>query len=258
MFLNEPQPTPYDLRFRIGSVPVTVNPWFWLISLLLSGVGQGTTGVSIVIGVAVVFISILIHELGHAVAMIHYGERVRIVLYGMGGLAINDGFGAWDGARRGSRRSYIQQIIISFAGPLAGFLLAGLVLLVVAAFGWHIIFLSWDPRSGFVTAVPGSQEQYNAVVLTFVWRMLGINIMWGLINLLPVYPLDGGQISRAVFMMFDYRNGQANSLWLSLIAGAGMALLGLQSGNLWLAYLFGMLAFGSWQALQQFRGGNPW
>ena len=62
MLFQPPQPTPYDLRFSVAGIPVTVHPLFWLIALLL-----GSTGdiLLVPIWVGVIFVSILVHELGH-------------------------------------------------------------------------------------------------------------------------------------------------------------------------------------------------
>ena len=91
------------------------------------------------------------------------------------------------------------------------------------------------------------------------------SVFWALLNLMPVYPLDGGQIARELFLIFNARNGIRYSLVLSVITGAGLAALGLYGGQFFMAIMFGMLAFSSYQVLQQysgrgsgFGGGNPW
>jgi hypothetical protein len=76
-------------------------------------------------------------------------------------------------------------------------------------------------------------------------------------NLLPVYPLDGGQISRELFLMGDAHGGMEKSLWLSVIVGGCAAVLGLLLlQSLLMALLFGSLAFSSYQILQQYGGGR--
>jgi Zn-dependent protease len=79
MFLAEPQPTAFDLRFQIFGFPVRVHPAFFLMPLilgggLLQGDNPGSTGVNFLVLTAVFFVSILVHELGHALAMRFYGE----------------------------------------------------------------------------------------------------------------------------------------------------------------------------------------
>ena len=61
----------------------------------------------------------------------------------------------------------------------------------------------------------------------FVGALLQVNILWGLINLLPIYPLDGGQIARELFTLGNVRNGIIQSLRLSTGAAALVAVYAL-------------------------------
>ncbi len=89
MILAEPPPGQGDIHFRIFGIPVRVHPFFWLIAVLLVIRGDPKPA-QVLIWVAAMFVSILIHELGHAWLQRRYGGRPRIVLYGMGGLAISE------------------------------------------------------------------------------------------------------------------------------------------------------------------------
>ncbi|HMB23455.1 MAG TPA: site-2 protease family protein, partial [Anaerolineales bacterium] len=81
--------------------------------------------------------------------------------------------------------------------------------------------------------------------------LLWVNIFWGLINLMPVYPLDGGSVARNVLVQVDPVSGMRKSLWLSVIAGGIVALLGLVFfRSLFIALMFGLLAVQSYQSLQ--------
>lgn len=272
--LADPGETNFDLRFNVLGFPVRVHPLFWLIAVILGARGFPSGGgpqllIIVLLWVAVVFISILIHELGHCLAMRFYGSRARIVLYAMGGLAIPES-SSFQPFGRASKRSTTESIVISAAGPVAGFLLAGLVIGIIFAaggkvepqgwFGWYIELRRGQDNQAVIAADPKA-----IYVWMFLEYMLWVNIMWGLINLLPVMPLDGGQIARAIFTHFDPWNGLANSLWFSVAVGAGMAAVGMLVFNsLFIALMFGMLAFSSWQMLQQLGGGGfggggrPW
>ena len=113
----EPAPTQYDLKFSVFRIPVSVHPGFWLMGLLMAA-GYNRMDF-LVVSIACVFVSILVHELGHALVMRSYGWAVRISLNAMGGLAIPAGYYSVSPGR---------QIWISFAGPLAGFAFFGLVI----------------------------------------------------------------------------------------------------------------------------------
>ena len=97
-----------------------------------------------------------------------------------------------------------------------------------------------------------------------VFFLLAPSMYWALLNLLPVYPLDGGQIAREVFTISNPNTGIRNSLILSIVAGAAVAIFALRRGDTFLAIMFGMLAFSSYQTLQAYSGrgggfgGRPW
>jgi Zn-dependent protease len=87
--------------------------------------------------------------------------------------------------------------------------------------------------------------------------LLSVNIFWGLINLVPVYPLDGGNVARYALLQQDPRDGILKSLWISVIAGGIVAVLGLFAfRSVYMALLFGFLAFQSYQSLQNRYGGG--
>ena len=89
------------------------HPLFWFMALLF-GAGLGSITQTLV-WIVIVFISILVHELGHTFAMRRYGQDAMIVLYLGGGLAIPTS-GRWGY----NSRTANEQIIISLAGPFAG------------------------------------------------------------------------------------------------------------------------------------------
>ena len=128
MELAEPAHSNLDVHFRIGRIPGRVHWSFWLFTTLLGVVDPHASVVSVSLWIAAVFISIVVHELGHALAARAYGMAPRIVLYGMGGLAVF----------RPVRKSWISRVLIAAAGPGAGFLLAGLVVALGVALGYSV------------------------------------------------------------------------------------------------------------------------
>lgn len=263
MFLLEPPRTEYDLHFQVFGVPVRVHPLFWLGTLILGWRGETA---EIAIWVGVVFVSILVHELGHAFTMRHYGEAPRVVLYLMGGLAIADR-SAWDtGYRKGMGRSAREQILISAAGPGAGFLFAGFIFVCVQALFGEIRFVQDFPL--FWRFIPKPEYDQNAYLSTLVYDLLWCNIFWGLVNLLPVIPLDGGQIAREL-LQASYPDGAMRSLWLSVFVGGAVAIAGgMYMQSTFMMMFFGSLAASCYFAIQQMQGrgggfgggygGNPW
>ena len=109
--------TRFDLNFRVGDIPVRVHPFFWLSTVLL-GLDPKLPGIDkltyLLVWAAVLFVSILVHELGHVLMGRTFGARGHILLTGFCGLAI----GSSELPERWQRNA------VFLAGPGAGFLLA--------------------------------------------------------------------------------------------------------------------------------------
>lgn len=206
------------LSFRLFGFPVRVQWIFWVLCLILgmnylqSGGPDGVIKALIV--AAIVFGSILWHELGHAWARKKSGAPYsEIMLHGFGGVCSGPG-----SFTRG------QSIFIAAAGPASSLALGFITFLAVIAAGdaapWMQFFAGW---------------------------MLWVNIGWAILNLLPIFPLDGGQIFAGIA-------GPRNLklvLWVGLILSTTLAVAGLLvTKQFFMAILFGMLAFGNWQRLQ--------
>jgi stage IV sporulation protein FB len=242
--LSEPQQTSYDLRFELFGTPVRVHPLFWLFSAILGWPFMELGFGYLVIWVACAFLSILLHEFGHIWMGKAFGTNGYIVLYSFGGLAV----GSNDLRARG------QRILVSLAGPAIQLVLYGLIALVRNAL---------------------SPEQ-NARMPTSVHLTLAIlediNLYWPLLNLLPVWPLDGGMIAREVCSAASPRDGLRVSLMISGCVAAALAINSLYAhnhggrgfipyipgGGMWTMILFASLAIESFQLLAAARQAQPW
>jgi Zn-dependent protease len=248
--------TPYDLRWRMFGIHVRVHPLFWLVAAILSWRELDLGIPNILLSMVCVFASILIHEMGHVVVGRCFGSRGHIVLWAFGGLAIGS---------NGSDKRW-QRIAVSAAGPMAQFLLFGIILVVIP-------FL---PQSlpGYVLKrwyLAGAEEYvFPSLLYTFLETMLFVNLYWPILNLLPIWPLDGGQISRELFTWGSPRNGVRLSLQLSMgVAGllalyAVIAQLEEEKRIPWLpsgiqsAIFFGIFVAISFQALQMEHQQDNW
>ena len=81
-----------------------------------------------------------------------------------------------------------------------------------------------------------------------------LNLFLNILNLAPIYPLDGGQIARQVMVKLDAYNGVRNSIVLSLGSAILIALVSLSAGDRFLAFFFGFMAWTNYQMLQQYNG----
>ena len=208
-------PAKGELRFNLFGFPVRVQPFFWLTAAVL-GASAGDPA-RIVAWVAVVFVSVLVHELGHATAARLFGSPAQIMLYGFGGLT----------AHR-PMSSQWRSIAVSLAGPFAGFALAAVAF-------------------GVAVTLPAP----TGIVETLLQFLLFVNVGWGIVNLLPVLPLDGGHVARSAFRLVSPSNGDRWALALSLITAGAVVVLAISQGLILIAVLFGVLAWSSIQGLQR-------
>jgi stage IV sporulation protein FB len=247
VFMQEPDPTPFDLNWRMFGVPVRVHPFFWVLAAFLGwNYFNSDRAFGIVLWIGCVFLSILLHEFGHVFAGRMFGSEGRILLYAFGGLAIGSS----------NLRRRWQRVVVYLAGPAVQLVLAGAVYIL----GHYVL------RG----RVPQDQAHQIALLLTM---LLEINLLWGIFNLLPITPLDGGQVTREICDIFAPGRGAIYALGTSTVVCAGVAVLILleSSGRgpelpryirgymgMYNAMLFAMFAASSFQALQIERARRNW
>jgi Zn-dependent protease len=199
--------------FSLAGIPIAISPWHYFFLLVLF---RRELGASPALGLAVIMLaslSVLAHELGHAVVSKVYGLDPRIELVLFGGLTHH----------RPPRRP-LHHFLIAAAGPVVNLALGGALL---------------------VLAADAEGELGNALAL-----VTAVNLFWGLLNLVPVFPLDGGQMLGVVL-------GRVLRPWraervlhqVAIVAGALVAIFGFMRGSFFLGMLFGLMAFENWRAL---------
>jgi Zn-dependent protease len=197
------------LRFRLGPFPVTLEASFLITAVFLSGLDG--TPLEIALWVAVVFVGVLVHELGHALVGLWLGGRPEIVLQGLGGVTF---------PRLRVQPDPLRQILLSVAGPVFG-LLPG-----VAA--WAVMQL--HPEAG--TLLAG--------VLHTVMRT---SVAWAVLNLMPVLPLDGGHVLQSVIELVRRKPSVRLTALVSGVFAVGLGLASYQLlRNKFVALFFGLMA----------------
>jgi len=213
------------IRFSIFGIPVRVHPFFWLTLAIIGGALWADSAQDILrIGLFVLagFISIMVHELGHALTARKFGAHSEIVLQAFGGYA----------AYSGVRMTRPQSFTITAAGPAVQIALGVLVL-------------------GVLRQLSGISPDVAYFLLVLVW----VSLVWAVLNLLPILPLDGGQMLNAILGPERVKI----TLWISLITavaiGVGYFLLVPGSPFRIIVLVFmGMFAWQAWQGLRE----NHW
>lgn len=252
MLLGEPPRSPGELNFVLGGIPIRVHPMFWLIALLM-GLGcrdqQGHVDPFVLVAwIVATFVSVLVHELGHALTMRAFGFSPWITLYGLGGMASYNP----SQTNRGRGQGTLAQVLISLAGPATEIGVAVLVALALQLAG-QPVRLDW--RFPFVKM----GDIGPAFTTYFLLFFFFVSVVWGLINLLPVYPLDGGQIAREVFLRINRQDGIRQSLTLSFVTAGTVAIIGLlRMNDYFLAMMFGYLAYSSYATWSAYNDRNSW
>lgn len=204
----------------VGRIPIRIQPWFFLLAGLIGYINGGGEIDRMLTWIAVVFFSVLVHEYGHALTSIYYGQTVRIELTMFGGVT----------HRAGPDISLTQDFIVVAAGPLFGFMLAA-----IAGF------------AGYVMAWPSTLLGYALYITCLA------NIFWSVLNLLPVGPLDGGRLTGILLEgMFGHRGLRINFLF-GAVFGASMGLFCFVGVDWLIGLIFFLLSFESLRAWMSTR-----
>jgi Zn-dependent protease len=173
----EPTPTRLDLNFDLFGTPVRVSAWFWVVPGLIGAASALFLGAEyLFLAPACFFVSVLVHEFGHVFAGRSYGQESYVVLHGLGGVAVGaaDVGDCW------------PRIHVAAAGPAVQLILGGLV---------------WAVSQPALHLLLGTAPYRDAVQYTLIWLQV-VSIGTALLNLIPVWPLDGWHIANELVQQF--------------------------------------------------------
>ena len=211
--------------FRLFGIPVTIHPSFLVIAALLGFSGRLPV-TYLVAWVVVVFISILIHELGHALTARSYGAEVEIELNAIGGLT------SW--AVPGEELSPGRRALVAAAGSGVGVIFGAMVWLFERFTGPYV------EVAGFV-----------------VRNLIVVNVLWGLLNWLPIRPLDGGHLFSSLLQKVIPSRAESIGNVVFLLTAAGALVAGVMTRRIFLAVLAGWLLLGELTRGRQTRPTVP-
>jgi Zn-dependent protease len=209
--------------FRFAGIDVFLHfTWFIIAAFFISGyIRKYESPIWGVLEYVALFIIVLIHEFGHALACRQVGGIAnQIVLWPLGGIAFVNP------PRRAG--AYLWSIA---AGPLVNVILLPVL---------------WFASTTAQASMPGSD------VAIFFRHLNLLNEILLIFNLLPVFPLDGGQIVRGLlwFPFGEFRSLQIASV-IGLVGGAILGIVGLMAGSVWWAILAFFLLSRAWYGWQQ-------
>ncbi len=209
------------LRWRLFGINFCIQPSFWIVSALWGFVMLSMSGEArinrhfwlfILIWVLCTLVSVMVHELGHVIMARIFGQAGSITLAGMGGQATGNY----------PDLSPQKRILVSFAGPGAGFLFL--------AFAIGVDNFHWNPMIDwlgfpflktpwcFIQQYP--DIQLNPIFHLSMYFLILMNLIWNLFNLLPIIPMDGGMIMADTAIIISPKGGMTFAHAVSfLLAG---------------------------------------
>ncbi len=211
-----PEP-PQRRGIQIFGFPLRIDPFFFVTAWLIGGRQEPMW---MLVWVMVVLVGILAHELGHAFAGRRLGLEPWIRLMAFGGMT---------GWMRPRPLTAGQQILISVAGPAVGISIGSAVL---------------------VGGLGGAFAGASPAVLQVLDYVLWVNLGWGILNLLPILPLDGGHILASVAGLVAGRNGRIAARIFSIVLTVTIGLWALVAGQWWILILGVVLTFANIQGLR--------
>lgn len=203
---------------RIAGIRIRVH-WSFLIlpiwiyfSSILAGSGM-TAALATLLFVLAIFVCVLLHELGHALAARQFGIPTRnITLLPIGGVA----------ALERMPRNPAQELWIAVAGPLVNVVIA-----VVLASGLILTGITLETRPG-----------------VFLWQLALANAILVVFNLIPAFPMDGGRILRSLLaMVLPWEQATLFAVQVGKLSAVGLGLWGLFSGNLMMVLVAAFVFF---------------
>jgi stage IV sporulation protein FB len=205
-------------HFKVAGIPVRVEPVFFVIAALF-GLQYAETSVNLVfVWMAVMFVSILVHELGHGLVLKAFGLPSRIVLLAFGGVTISQ-----------RRLSRVRSVIVSVAGSIVALLVLWLPARTLNGSEWILHQDLWVQDAVLFAAFA--------------------NLWWSVANLLPIRPLDGGNVITELF-------GAPASRRVSLVVAAAAGAWALAEGQQYAGFFALLLAFQSYQEIAAERRGE--
>ncbi len=172
------------MNFTFLKIPVHIHPSFWILVLLFSGIIESLTIASFFY-VFIIFISLIVHEYGHGLVALYFDGSPKIELHAFGGTTYHN-----------NNLTKKQDFLITLAGPLSESILIIIPYYFLKFQIFHYHYANY-----------------------FLFLTYKINLFWCLVNLIPIYPLDGGRLCKYLLSTKFGTKGDRVSIIISIICG---------------------------------------
>lgn len=206
--------------------------WLGAFNILFAGARGGMGIKNALASTLILFGIVLLHEFGHCIAARRVGGDAReILLWPLGGLAFVS-----------TPRRPWPSFVASAGGPLVNVIICfvtGVLLLVMSRGQFSLPLNPLIPFAGDYFFNDASfQLIAQSTLAYYLWWIYSTSWMLFCFNLLPIYPLDGGQMLQAILWpKLGYFNSMNFACTTGMIGAVFMGLVGLAGGSLWLAFL---------------------
>jgi len=204
---------------NVGPMPIYVHPSALLLVFLSFYWAQWNISIGVCILIALV-VGITLHELGHGLAALVQGARgVTVTLWAMGGVCQS---------QRDSIGRPWREVIILAAGPAVSFLLAWSALLIGDVLAMTVpgsLVDNADRWPADMILEHWGRLQNSTMLAMVLLYMFWVNMVLGIFNCLPIFPLDGGQILYNSQRGFGVRDATAKQVTLVAAYVVGVGLL---------------------------------
>jgi Zn-dependent protease len=208
------------LKFSLPGVPVTLHWSFALVALF--GIGRYSEAPEVAAWTIAVFVAVLLHESGHAYSAKAYGATdVTVTLFALGG------YTQWVPK---PTMTPGKRFIVSAAGSAVG-IAVGLLLL-------------WFARQGTFDQVPSWG-------VAFVDTFILVGLIWGVLNWIPLLPLDGGHMLNHALAIFWPEQAYNVALGVSTVVGVGLIGAAFYYGQTFMAIFIIFILMSAWRSRPQ-------
>lgn len=206
------------MNFTFLKIPLYIHPSFWILVLLFSGIIESQSIASFFY-IFIIFISLIVHEYGHGLTALYFGASPKIELHAFGGTTYHN-----------NNLTKKQDFLITLAGPLFESLL---IIIPFYFLKFHIF--------------------HHYYINYFLYLTYKINLFWCLVNLIPLYPLDGGKLCKYLLSSKWGTNGDKASIIISIICGVLGSSYFLANKYYAFGSIFVMYGLQNLQMLRQFK-----